>query len=264
MLKLRWLLAPVAAGLLIVACGGDKDGGSTNNRGSTGGSGGSVSSELDLSNAAKDLQELRSFHFAVALKMDFDLSAMESDDEDEFGADFASAFLALFSDIKMEGAYVAPDSFDLKMELAGEEVRMIQIGNRAWMDEGSGWEETDADSSDLSFLGDPSELALDMLPKEVLRNAKTKSEKVNGIETTRYSFDKKALEAVASELGEEAAGLQQIDEAKLDVWMTEENIPVKIAMEIKGKSEDGSKLGINLQFEIKDLNSDKIKIEAPI
>jgi len=268
MIQFRWLLAPVAAGLLglIVACGGDKDSGPNSVKGDgSSGRGGSVSTELDLSNAANRLMELRSFRFEVALKMDFDTSALKpGDSDDEFGAAFANAFLALFKDIKMEGAYVAADSFEMKMALAGEDVHMIQIGDRAWINEGSGWKATDADSSDLSFLGDPSELALDLLPNEVLNNAKTKSEKVNGVETTRYSFDKKAIEAMASDLGEETAGLEKIDSAKLDVWMTEDNIPVKIAMEIKGQAEDGSKMGINLEFNVTDLNSDKIKIEAPI
>lgn len=265
MIKLRWLLVPAAAGLLglIMACGGDKDSGSSNDSGRSSGGGNSVSTELNLSNVASTLMELRSFRFDVALKLDFGQSAaMAGDDEDEF-AGLATAFMALFSDIKIEGSYVAPDSFDIKMELAGEEVHMIQIGDRAWINDGSGWSETDADSSALSFLGDPSELASDMLPQEVLRNAKTKSEKVNGVETTRYSFDKKALETIASDLGE-GAGLDEIDEAKLDVRMTDDNIPVKIAMDFKGKAADGSDMAIALEFNVKDLNSDKIKIEAPI
>jgi hypothetical protein len=267
MIQFRWLLAPVAAGLLglIVACGGDKDSGPNSVKGDgSSGRGSNVSTELNLSNAANRLMELRSFRFDVALKMDFDADALGSDDEDDFGADFANAFLAMFKDIKMEGAYVAPDSFDLKMGLAGEEVHMIQVGDRAWINEGSGWKASGADSSDLSFLGNPSSLALDLLPNEVLNNAKTKSEKVNGVDTTRYSFDKKALEAIAGDLGEETAGLEKIDSAKLDVWMTDENIPVKIAMEIKGKAEDGSDLAINLEFNVTDLNSDKIEIKAPI
>jgi hypothetical protein len=259
MSTLRWLLVPIAAALLglSAACGGDDDGGSA-------GDGGSVSTELDLSSVATDLLELRSFRFDMSLKMDFDLGAMASEEEDEFSAGLAAAFLLLLSNIQMEGTYVAPDSFDMKMQVAGEEVHIIQIGNRAWINEGSGWEETDADTGALSFLGDPSEMGLDFLPQEVLRNAKTKSEKVNGIETTRYSFDKKALEALAAELGEDTAGLEEIDTARLDVWMTKDNIPVKIAMDVKGTAEDGSKMAITMEFNVTDLNSDRIKIEAPI
>jgi hypothetical protein len=266
MIKSRWLLAPLAAGLLglIVACGGDKDSRSSNKSGSSSGSGGGVSTELDLSNAASTLLELRSFRFDVSLKMDIDTKGLAADDDDEFGAGLAAAFLALFSNIKMEGAYVAPDSFDLKMEFAGEEAHMIQVGNKAWINEGSGWKATNAGSGDLSILGNPSELAFDMLPQEILRNAKTKSEKVNGVETTRYSFDKASLEAIASDLGVVGAGLDQIDEAKLDVWMTKDDIPVKIAMNFKGKAEDGTKMALAMELNITDLNSDKIKIEAPI
>jgi hypothetical protein len=261
-------MVAILAGLALLlglsaACGGDDDGGSANDGGSAGG-GGNVSTELDLSAAANDLLELRSFRFDMTLKMDFDLGAMASNEDDEFGAGLAAAFLLLLSNIQMEGAYVAPDSFDMKMQLAGEEVHIIQIGDRTWINEGSGWQETDADTGDLSLLGDPSDLGLDLLPQEVLRNAKTRSEKVNGVETTRYSFDKQALEALATELGEDTAGLDEIDEAQLNVWMTKDNIPVKIAMDVKGTAEDGSKMAITMEFNVTDLNSDRIKIEAPI
>lgn len=260
MKTLRWLLAPLAAGLLIAGCGGDKDGASDGN--ATGGVGSSVSTELNLSNAANTLMELRSFRFDVTLKMDFDMSSV-SDDEDDWSAGLAQAFLAMFSDIKMEGAYVAPDAFDMQMKLAGENVHVIQIGDKSWINDGSGWEESDAFGSDLGFLSDPSELPFDMLP-EVLKNAKTSSEKVNGVETTRYSFDKKALEDLVKDFGEDAAQLSQIDQAKLDVWVTKDNIPVKIAMDMKGKTEDGSAMAVNMELNVTDLNSDKVKIEAPI
>ncbi|HWC31123.1 MAG TPA: hypothetical protein VG845_13670 [Dehalococcoidia bacterium] len=261
MTKLRWFLTPLAAvliGLSVIACGGDKD---SDSAGSSG-SGSSVSSELDLSNAANELMELRSFRFDMALKLDFDLGSM-SEEDDEFGAEFAAAFLALLSDVRMEGAYVAPDTFDIKMKLAGEEVHMIQIGDRAWINEGSGWTETDPETG-LGFLGDPSELAFEMLPQEILRNAKTSKDKVNGQDTTHYSFDKQALEAIVSDLGEDMAELAKLESAKLDAWVTEDNIPVKVALDVKGQDEDGAKMAISMDFNVTDLNSDKIKIEAPI
>jgi hypothetical protein len=264
MTKLRWLLAPVAVGLiaLVMSCSGDKDSDSPGS--GARGSGSNVSNELDLTNAASSLLELRSFRFDVSVKLDFDMSALGAgDSDDEFGG-LATAFLALLSDIKLEGAYQAPDSFEVQMRLAGEDIHAIQIGDRAWIDDGSGWEETDADSSDLSFLGDPTELAFDLLPQEVLRNAKTKSETVNGVKATRYSFDKKALEAIAEDLGEGTAGLEEVDEATLDVWLTDQNIPVKVVMNFKGKAEDGTDMAIAVELNVTDLNSDKVKIEAPI
>ena len=260
MTKLRWLLTPVLVAIigLAAACGGDdEDGGSTSNAGG----GGAVTTELDLSQAATQLMDLRSFRFDVSLKMDFDLPA--SDEEDELSAGLANAFLALLSDIEMHGAYVAPDSFDMTMRIAGEEVRMVQIGNRAWINEGSGWQESD-DIGSFGALGDPADLAFDVLPQEVLRNAKTKSEKVNGVEATRYSFDKAALQALAAEVGEDTAGLEEIDSAQLDVWLTKDNIPVKMSMDVRGTAEDGSDIAVNLQFDVSDLNSNQIKIEAPI
>lgn len=268
MKKLRWILAPFAAGLLalVVACGGDDgNGGNTNDGGSASGGGSSVSQELNLSEAALQLQELRSFRFKIAFKLDFDLGdlADSTDPEDEFGAAFAEAFLALFSDISMEGAYVAPDSFDMTMGIAGEEAHLIQIGDEAWVDDGSGWVATDPSEGDLTPFGDPTDFAIDFLPNEVLSNAKTSSEKVGGVETTHYHFDKASLEAVAQEMGEDTADFAEIDEMTLDVWMAEGNIPVKFNVDVTGKDADGGNLGLQMEFELTDINAD-INIERPI
>lgn len=262
MKKLRWLLAPVAVGLLslVVACGGKDDNAASNKDSGGGGTGGSVSKELDLSNAATVLMELRSFRFDLGLKLDFDASATSEDNA--LGADFANAFLELFKDIKMEGVYLAPDSFDITIELAGEKVHMIQIGDDAWIDKGDGWEATSL-GADVGFLN-PSDLAFDLIPQEVLKNAKTKQEKVNGLDTTHYSFDKASLEAVARDMGQATVDFQEIDAAKLDVWLLNGDIPVKMALSMKGKADDGSNVAIDLEFTISDLNSDKIKIERPI
>jgi hypothetical protein len=273
MKTLRWAVAPLLALLfaLVIACGGDNNGGSSNGSGATnggttsggsttGGSGGSVSTELDLTNAATKLLEMRSFRFDMSMKMDFDLGDL--DEDDEFSAAFAELFLLLLSDIKMSGVYVAPDSYDITMTIAGQRVRYVQIGNQAWVNEGSGWTETTVDSG-LDFFGNPSDFAFDMLPNEVLRNAKTSKEKVNGIDTVRYSFDKPALEQIARDLGEDAFALEEVEKAALDVWVADGNIPVKVTMDMKGTSPEGGAMSLNLQFSVSDLNSSSLKVEKP-
>lgn len=270
--NLRWFLSPLAAGLLalVIACGGD-DGDqangatNTNDAGSASGGGDAVSQELNLSSAAAQLLELRSFRFDMALQMDFDLSGLEGsgDADDEFGAAFAGAFLALLSDVRMSGAYVAPDSFDMTMSLAGEEARLVQIGNEAWVNDGSGWVESDPATSDLTPFGDPTDFATDFLPTEVLSNAKTSSEKVGGLDTTRYSFDKDTLQSLAEEFGGETADFDEVEEMSLDVWIAEGNLPVKFAVKVTGTDPQGGDIAIDMSFEITDINED-IEIERPI
>ena len=269
MRKLRWILAPFAAGLLAltVACGGDDDdnGNAANDAGTTSGGGAAVSQELNLAQAATQLAELRSFRFNLSFNLDIDLEGLEagSGDEDEMGAAFAAAFLALFSNVSMEGAYVAPDSFDMQMSIAGENVHYIQIGNQAWVDEGSGWTVTEPDGGDLSFLGDPTTFATDFLPDAVLQNAEISDDEVGGVAAKRYHFDKDALEAVAAELGEDTADFAEIQEMELDVWLIEGNLPVKFEVSVSGTDMEGIDMGLDASFEITDINGD-IEIEQPI
>ena len=271
MRKLRWISAPFVAGLLVLAaaCGGDDDNDNQgNNGGSASGSGGTVSQELDLAQAATTLMELRSFRFNLSFNLEFDLEGLEDlegsgDDEDAFGAAFAAAFLALFSDISMEGAYVAPDSFDMQMSIAGEEVHYVQIGAEAWVDDGTGWVPTEPDGGELTPFGDPTEFALDILPDAVLQNADISDDDVGGVPATRYHFDKAALEAVATELGEDTTDFAEIDEMELNVWLIEGNIPVKFEINVFGTDADGLEMGLEAEFEITDINAD-ISIARPI
>ena len=271
MRNLRWILAPLVAGLLALtaACGGDDDNGNqaNNDGGSASGSGSAVSQELNLAQAATQLMELRSFRFNLTFNLDIDIEGLEDlgtgDDDDEFGAAFAAAFLALFSNIEMSGAFVAPDSYDMQVSFAGEEAHYIQIGQEAWVDDGSGWMVTTPDGGDLSFFGDPTSFGTDLLPDAVLQNAEISNENVNGMDAVRYHFDKDSLEAVADSFGEDTADFAEISEMSLDVWLIEGNIPVKFEIKASGADADGLEMALEAKFEITDINAD-FSIERPI
>ncbi|HWO72766.1 MAG TPA: hypothetical protein VNN21_04340 [Dehalococcoidia bacterium] len=267
MKRLGWLLLPLAATALALAfaCGGDKDKGanstSSGEGASTGGSGSASARELNINEAFTALQDLRSFRFDLAMKMDFG-DALAGLQNDETG--LAAAFLALFSDIKMEGAYVAPDSFDINMRLAGRDMRIVQIGREAWINDGSGWTAADASGALDLFSGAPTDLASELLPAEVLKVAKTSSETVNGVKATKYSFDKQSLKDVAERLGQDTGSFDQVDDMQLNLWMTEDNLPVKFALTAKGTDEAGNKISISMEMNIRDLNSDSIRITKPV
>jgi hypothetical protein len=261
MKRLRWFVAPLVVAFLAfsVACGGDddKDNGGASATGPSG-SGAATSQVLDLTKAAETLLDVKSFRFDVSLKID---AGQPSNSNDAFGA----ALLALFGNIKADGAFLAPDSYQVKMQVFGQTIEYIKVGNEAFVNDGSGWAKADPDS-DFSDFGlfsgsSPTDFAFDFLPAEVLRGAKTKSETVNGVTATRYSFDKAALADIATELGESAAELDEIDQLALDVWLTDDNIPVKVTMKMNGEYE-GSKMSVDMEFNVRDLNKD-IKIEKP-
>jgi hypothetical protein len=192
-----------------------------------------------------------------------DMDSLGSDSsEDALGEAFAAAMLGILGDIRAEGAFVAPDQMDVRMTFAGQQMGYVQIGNRAWTNEGTGWESTTA-TQGLGFGESPADLFAEFLPQEVLRGAKTSSENVNGVRATRYSFDKKSLEQIADELGE-SADLEDVTEANLDIWLTDGEIPVKVTMKMAGKDESGQGLSMNLEVNVRDINRNSIQIKAPI
>ena len=252
----RWLIAPFAAALVLlaVACGGDNN---DSANASTGGAGSATSRELNLASAAQALQNVQSFRFDLSLKMDFDTPSGGST-EDDFGA----AFLALLGNVNAKGAYAGPDSFEVEAALFGQKVRMVQIGNQAWVNDGSGWEVTDAEDLSTFSMTSPADL-FEMVPAEVLKNATIKSEKVNGQETTRYSFNRDQLLQIAKDLGEEMVDVDEIERMNLDVWVTKDYVPVKMVLDMKGEAE-GTKAEIKVEFNVTDLNDPGIKIQKPV
>ncbi|MPZ50313.1 MAG: hypothetical protein GEU75_13615 [Dehalococcoidia bacterium] len=260
MKKLRPLFA-LGAGLalaFVLACGGDKD---ATGGGDSGGNGsGAVAGPLDLSSTADKLAQLKSFRFDMAMKLEVPMGATGGEDDDAFGA----ALLGLFGDIKAEGAFVAPNNMQITMNMAGQEIGIVQIGNDAWTKFGSTWQKTTAEEVGIDIGSSPTELITEFLPQEILAGAKTKEETINGARATRYSFDKAALETLATEMGESAADLKTLTDANLDVWLNGDGIPVKILMEMAGTDDTGQKLSMNLELNVKDLNSDSIQIKPPI
>ncbi|HEX5141277.1 MAG TPA: hypothetical protein VFX19_10055 [Dehalococcoidia bacterium] len=260
----RWFIAPLAAALvfLAVACGGDKKDNDSANADTPGGGGAATSQALDLSSAAESLLDVKSFRFNLSLKLNVDdPTGGSGSDDNAFGA----AMLALLGNINVNGAYVSPDRYEVQTKLFGQDVHAIQIGDQAWVNDGSGWTETES-ADDLGMFGlsgSPTDLLNEFLPEEVLSGAKTKQEKVNGVDTTRYSFDKKSLSDLAEKLGEDTGQFDEVDDLNLDVWVTKDNLPVKIALKGSGESE-GTKMSVEVNFNITDLNDSGIKIEKPI
>jgi hypothetical protein len=264
MKKPRWLLIPAMAvvAAVAVACGGEDtgSGGSVQS-----GSGGTSTRELNFPSAMRGLEDLRSFRMDLSFKLD--LGELLSSLGEEESA-FASMFLGMLSNVKVEAAYVAPDSFSAETNLFGEKMKYVQIGRQAWVNEGSGWQETGAEDF-LGGLGSsPTELLKDFLPQEVLEAAETKQETVNGVKATRYSFDRDSLEDLADDYGEDfglnISTLADIEHLNLDVWVSEGGIPVKASMLFEGQDPEGNDMSMELELNITDINSDSVKIRKPV
>jgi hypothetical protein len=183
------LLVPAIALLAAsaIACGGDdaKAGGNAES-----GSRGTSTRELNLPDAVLELEDLRSFRMDLSFKLDLgELLASLGEEESAF----ASMFISMLSNVEIEAAYVAPDSYSAEAKLSGRQVKYVQIGRQAWINEGSGWKETEVEDLAGELGSNPTELLKDFLPQEVLEAAETKQETVNGVKATHYSFDRNSL-----------------------------------------------------------------------
>ena len=262
MTKSRLFFGAVSGALvaLALACGGDKD-----DPANVAASGSSAAT-VNFTESTAKLMELKSFRFDLSMKLDLGGLNMGSTgsgtSEDAMGEAFAAAMLGMLGDIRAEGAFVAPDQMDVRMTFAGQQMGYVQIGNRAWVNEGSGWQTTTA-TEGLGVGESPADLFAEFLPQEILRGARTTSENVNGVRATRYSFDKQSLAQIAEEMGE-SADLDDVTEANLDIWLTDGQIPVKATMKVAGKDETGAALSMNVELNVRDIDSNSIQIKAPI
>jgi hypothetical protein len=257
------VLLPFLSGVAmigLVACGSHKSGvsGSGASHASTPGA---VLDRIDLAKSAASLETLKSFRFDVSMKIDFAGGSSASSSQDALGAGLASALFGALGDIKASGAVVAPDQVDVRLSLFGQDFGYVQIGDKAWEKKGANWEPTDAADSGFDFK--PEDLFKDFLPDQVLKVAKTSSETVNGFKATRYSFDKKALEQLVGDLGQQA-DFTSVDSATLDIWLTADDIPAKVSMDVSGKADAGQKVSLKLEMNIYGINDPSIKIKPPV
>jgi hypothetical protein len=263
MTMLRRFLAPATALVLssvLTACGGDSGSNSSNTNDVTG-SGASAAGtlrEINLAQSVQTIQQLKSFKFDLSLKMD--LGGTTTATGDPLGDAFIGAFLGLLTDVKASGAFVGPDSIQATVKLAGQEVSVIQIADKAWVKDGGAWRATAADSFLMGMS--PEDLFTEFMPDEVLKGAKVTQEKVNGVDATRYSYDKATLEKLALDMGE-AAELEDLQRANLDVWLNKDNVPVKVVMDFAGKNEKGNTMGLKLELNVTNINDTSVQIKPP-
>ena len=254
----------LAAALFTGCDGDDKSPSVSAGQGESGGGGQSQGVKVvDLKEVAATVEELKSFRFDLTMKLEVpDLSAGNfTSDDDALGALFGAVLLGALGDIKAKGAYVAPDQMEITLTLAGQEMGIVQIGNRSWFKQGGRWQEMPG-GSELDFSA-ADVFQDDLFPTDILQGIKSKREKVNGVETNHYTLDKMAFEALARDLGESTEDLDAVDKLNLDLWLTDDNIPVKVAFDMSGKDDSGASLIIKLQMNLTDINDSGIRIRPP-
>jgi hypothetical protein len=264
MFKSRWLLPAIAIPALIAAaCGGDDKPSASSAAGETPRAADAVS----LAQSAESLRELTSFRFDVAVELEIDNLMPSGGSGDPTTDALAEMLLGVLDGLTASGTVVAPDSAQIEINAFGQNIGLVQIGENSWVNMGDGWQESET-GDEFAVLPEfkITDLYEGFVPEEVLSGAETSEEEVNGVQTIHYSFDKESLIALAQELGEDTTGMdaEELDTLDLDVWLTEDYVPVRVVLSAAGSTEEAGDVSIHFELNLYDINNDGLTVVPPL
>jgi hypothetical protein len=234
---------------LLSACGDDDDG----------------SNSLRLPSCS-DLSSIESYRYNLNLALD--IPGIGDDTEDPSPSvdpltAFSDALTALFSDMQLEGAYVAPDRTQVILTFEGEELEWRSIGDQSWIRFEDEWEEQDSSSDDDILT--PQVVCEDIVNdlSTSLDDLTAAEETVNGVRTLHYSIGRDDISQLPDLLG--GANTTDIPEdMQFDIWLAQDGLwLMKIDVKATDTSEDGQPVGLSLAMELRDVNDSDVAIEPP-
>ncbi len=253
------MAALVLATLMAAACGGGGSGGGDRGRppGADGAS--KVQASCDA------IADIKSYRYSISLKLQSPAlgEAGKGTPADPLGA-FAQALTALFSDMEMEGAYVAPDRSLAILRFQDEEMELRSIGDKSWVRIGTTWQEQ-ASAKPGTLLTPRTiceDIVKDLAPS--LKGLGSRRERVNGIETDHYRLDEADLKRLPDLLGSRPESpLPQ--RFAVDMWLARDGLwPVRLRIGASDTDETGQPLGLELSMEFRDINDPAIEIDPPM
>lgn len=183
-------------------------------------------------------------------------------------ADITSIVGSLLQDVKFSGAFVAPDRSQFKLD-GGQNsalgaIEFIQIGTTSYTKLGSSpWQQATGGPNDVVDQLDPREFCR-QIEQGLSGDVPSRKEKVNGVDATRYDYDRAALEKLGGGfLGTVTGSDDQLPEnTKMSVWVSDkEKFPVKMQIAASGK-QDGEDYNLSMELNVTDLNGN-VTINAP-
>ena len=259
MRSLFWTILPALAALALWAC--------------TGGGSDSDSSRVAITptptlsrvQASCDaIQDIQSYRYSISLKLEAEAFRQTAEATPNPLSEFADALTALFSDMQLEGSFVAPDRSQVLLRFQGEELELRTIDDRSWVRVGATWQEQ-ASSSDEDVLLTPASVCADLVEDLApsLAAGSGEVELVNGIETIRYRLDEADLKGLPELLGRSGEeGLPS--EFAVAVWLERnDGWPVRLEIVASDVDEQGRPISLELFMEFSDIDDPDIEIEPP-
>lgn len=209
--------------------------------------------------------EIQSYRYFISLRLQspaFQEPTPEGTEAPLSG--FAEQLNQLFSDMQLEGAFVAPDRTQAVMRFGEEEMELRVIGDKSWLRVGSTWQEQSSPPGP-DTLPTPrllcQNLVQDLGPS--LSTAQAREEIVNGVATVRYRLDETNLEGLARILGKGSTE-ELPQQFSLEVWLAKEGgWPVRLQISASDQDEEGRPISLELFMEFRDINDPNIEIEPP-
>ena len=163
----------------------------------------------------------------------------------------------------VEADVVAPDRFAFTITTAGAEpFGVVIIGQETWSQFQGAWEV----SQPVSIGYEAIPICEAILPELNLSQAEPKTEDIDGVKTLHYSFARNASpEGVGKVFGPGSDMELLIHTLDVDLWTsTDGNELVRLEFQGKGLYSDGRPLTVHVVLDVRDINDDSIKVEAPI
>src|SRR6266542_538240 len=234
---------------LLSACGG-------------GGGGG----EAQAAASCDSIRQIQSYRYTINLKLQspaFRTANSTKPPAPPLGV-FADPLEALFSDLKLEGAYRAPDRTQAVLRFRGELLELREVGGKSWIAVGNSWREQEPGKAETALT--PGVVCKDIVDEITpsLADADSERETVNGIDADHYKLNEADLKRLPELLG--ASGETGLpDQYQIDVWLAREGrFPVRLQLGAEGKDDQGNPISLSLFMEFRDLNDPGIQIEPPV
>lgn len=247
-----WITIPALAALTLWAC--------------TSGSSDTNDTDLDGSVQAScdAIRNIDSYRYTISLKLEAESFQQPTETTPSPLSDFADALASLFSDMQLEGSFVAPDRSQALLRFQGEELELRTIGDQSWVRIGAIWQEQ-TPSPDEDILLTPSSVCTDLVQDlaSSLAAASGEQDVVNGIETIHYRLDETNLKGLPELLGRSGEeGLPS--EFGIDVWLDrDDGWPVRLEIVAANTDDDGQPTSLELFMAFSDINDPTIEIEPP-
>lgn len=214
--------------------------------------------------SCEEISSIESYRYSLSLGLDIPAFG---DDVDPLLVDplnaFSDALTALFSDMQLEGAYVAPDRTQVVLSFQGEDLEWRAIGDQSWVRYADEWEEQTTSTNDdiltpeivCDDIVDDLSVSFDGLGSD--------EQIVNGVDTYHYSLGRDDIEQLPDLLG--GTGSADVPEdLQFDIWLAQDGLwPMKVEVKANDKDDAGLPVGLALSMELRDINDSNVSIEPP-